>query len=466
MGKLRKVSPVLAFGGLALVLAAATGALAGSGVGGVFHLGRTNSVNAQTELKGSTGASQLQVTNGSNDSDASAVRGVSEKGIGVYGAGRIGVRATSRGATDRHYGVYATANSPPGLAGYFRNTSSSATGTALHVISGGATGNEFNIGGFAGAAKFAGPNGLVGAASVRGGAGVVGVSAKKDGIGVFGLTTNADGYAAYFRNASTPENQARGAGIRALGARATGNEFDGVGIAAGGEFAGPYGVIGASTVPGGYGVFALAGANGLAFRAEGNSTINGDQSVWGDLEVLGDLTVEGAKSFKIDHPLDPANKYLVHAAIESPDMMNMYNGNVITDAEGETVVELPSYFEALNRDPRYQLTVIGSPATAYVAQEISGNAFSIQTSEPGVKVSWQVTGIRQDVYARQHPMVVEEEKALADRGRYLSPLEHGQPAELGIGAMQEQRQQAQLRTSASAVDRTRFPSRPNPLNQP
>jgi hypothetical protein len=40
-------------------------------------------------------------------------------------------------------------------------------------------------------------------------------------------------------------------------------------------------------------------------------------------------------------------------------MMNIYNGNIITDQNGLAVVELPDYFESLNRDFRYQLTVAG-----------------------------------------------------------------------------------------------------------
>ena len=138
-------------------------------------------------------------------------------------------------------------------------------------------------------------------------------------------------------------------------------------------------------------------------------------------------------TFKIDHPLDPANKYLSHSFVESPDMMNIYNGNVVTDADGLAFVELPDYFEALNRDPRYQLTVMGVMAQAIVERKIEGNSFTIRTSEPNVEVSWMVTGIRRDAYAAAHPIVVEEEKALADRGRYLHPEEHGQPETMGIG---------------------------------
>ena len=37
-----------------------------------------------------------------------------------------------------------------------------------------------------------------------------------------------------------------------------------------------------------------------------------------------------------------------HSFVESPDMMNVYNGMVRLDAKGEAWVNLPDYFEALN----------------------------------------------------------------------------------------------------------------------
>ena len=40
-------------------------------------------------------------------------------------------------------------------------------------------------------------------------------------------------------------------------------------------------------------------------------------------------------------------------------MMNIYNGNVTTNARGLATVVLPDYFEGLNGEFRYQLTVIG-----------------------------------------------------------------------------------------------------------
>jgi hypothetical protein len=152
----------------------------------------------------------------------------------------------------------------------------------------------------------------------------------------------------------------------------------------------------------------------------GFTSITGNLSVGGGAAVQGNLS-KGGGSFKIDHPLDPLNKYLYHSFVESPDMMNIYNGNATTDDAGEAIVTLPGYFQALNREFRYQLTVIGQFAQAIVAEEISGNRFKIRTDKPGVKVSWQVTGIRQDPFAEQNRIQTEVEKPEAERGTYLYP---------------------------------------------
>jgi hypothetical protein len=130
---------------------------------------------------------------------------------------------------------------------------------------------------------------------------------------------------------------------------------------------------------------------------------------FGDLDVFGNLS-KSAGSFKIDHPLQPRDKYLVHSFVESPDMMNVYNGNITTDQNGEAWVQLPDYFEALNMDFRYQLTVIGDFAQAIISQEIAGNKFQIRTDKPDIKVSWQVTGVRNDTYARENRIEVEPDK--------------------------------------------------------
>ena len=156
------------------------------------------------------------------------------------------------------------------------------------------------------------------------------------------------------------------------------------------------------------------------------------------LDPSGNLTVDGAinaasKPFRIDHPLDPANKFLFHNAIESPDMMNVYNGNIVLDRRGRAIVELPEYFEALNQDFRYQLTPIGAPGpNLYVAQEIENNRFVIEGGEPGMTVSWQVSGIRHDPWAEQNRIQVEVDKEEA-RGFYVHPQLYNQPDERRLG---------------------------------
>jgi hypothetical protein len=138
----------------------------------------------------------------------------------------------------------------------------------------------------------------------------------------------------------------------------------------------------------------------------------------GNLHVNGNLSKLGG-NFKIDHPLDPYNKYLYHSFVESPDMMNIYNGNVTTNEQGEAIVVMPEYFEALNREFRYQLTVIGEFAQAIVLKEMADGRFTIKTDKPNVKVSWQVTGVRQDAFAAENRVVVEVDKEDDVKGTLL-----------------------------------------------
>jgi len=159
--------------------------------------------------------------------------------------------------------------------------------------------------------------------------------------------------------------------------------------------------------------------------------VEGNLNVGGNLWVAGNLS-KGSGEFKIDHPLDPENKYLHHSFVESPDMMNIYNGNVVLNEKGEAQVDLPDWFGALNRDFRYQLTCVGGFAPVYISEKISGNRFAIAGGEPGMEVSWQVTGIRQDPYANLHRIPVEEDKPPEERGRYLHSQAYGQPEEKSV----------------------------------
>jgi trimeric autotransporter adhesin len=152
----------------------------------------------------------------------------------------------------------------------------------------------------------------------------------------------------------------------------------------------------------------------------------------GNVGVTGTLSVTGLKAFHIDHPLDPANKYLNHFAIESSESLNTYSGNVTTDSSGTATVKLPDYFEALNTDYRYQLTILGQFAQAIIFKEIENNRFVIKTDKPSVKVSWQVTGVRSDAFVKKYPVPVEEDKPEQERGYYLKPELFGQPEERSI----------------------------------
>lgn len=157
-----------------------------------------------------------------------------------------------------------------------------------------------------------------------------------------------------------------------------------------------------------------SGNTGLANTFAGNVTINGS------LQVNGSLS-KTTGSFKIDHPLDPLNKYLIHSFVESPDMMNVYNGIVELDEKGQAEVSLPSYFEALNYNFRYQLTSLGRFERVYIAREVKDNEFLIAGGHPHTRVSWQVTGIRKDPYAEAHRIQPEVDKSDNERGHYLHP---------------------------------------------
>lgn len=168
---------------------------------------------------------------------------------------------------------------------------------------------------------------------------------------------------------------------------------------------------------------ALVAVAGLGDAAtfQGDVMVNGTLNAW-------------VKMFKIDHPLDPANRYLNHVSIESSEMMNLYSGNVVLNAQGEAWVQVPEWFEAVNTDYRYQLTSIGGAAPSlHIAQELAKGRFKIAGGLPGKKVSWQVTAVRNDPYARAHPVVVEQMKGERERGRYLNPALYGKDPTERIG---------------------------------
>jgi hypothetical protein len=225
-----------------------------------------------------------------------------------------------------------------------------------------------------------------------------------------------------------------GGGVFARGGQSFAGDGGGGVLGAGGSSAGGHGGDGVDAF-GGQGIGAgHQGGDGILVGAgtSVNGAVNGRAGTFnGDVQVNGNLS-KSSGSFKIDHPLDPANKYLYHSFVESPDMKNIYDGNITTDEAGEATVTLPEWFQALNKDFRYQLTVIGQFAQATISSKISGNRFTIRTSAPNVEVSWQVTGVRQDAWANAHRIPVEEDKSDQERGHYLHPELFNQPEEKGV----------------------------------
>jgi trimeric autotransporter adhesin len=211
----------------------------------------------------------------------------------------------------------------------------------------------------------------------------------------------------------------------------------GIGGAAAGidDFAGWGGsMIGGSG--GGDGLVVHGGApNGNGMEVFPADSGNWAALFYGNVYVGGDLVKSGG-SFEIDDPIDPEGKYLYHSFVESPDMMNIYNGNVVTDGSGRAIITLPAYFQSLNTEFRYQLTTIGSPAKAWVATEVANNQFTIQTEQGSVKVSWQVTGVRQDPWANAHRIPNEVEKSEKVKGHYLHPELFGHAGERNAAEME------------------------------
>ena len=219
------------------------------------------------------------------------------------------------------------------------------------------------------------------------------------------------------------------------------------------------------------GIVAVGGAPASGFSDGGEGGIFGggenEDGVWGISGggyggfFQGDVFVNGTlqasiKNFKIDHPADPANKYLVHSSVESSEMMNIYSGNVVTDELGLATVKLPEWFEVENGDFRYQLTTIGRDAHAWIAEEVAQHQFKIATNATFVKVSWQITAVRQDAYAQAHRLIVEQEKPANERGYYIHPELYGQPEEKGIAWARNPKvmQQIKVRREAGMKART------------
>jgi hypothetical protein len=330
----------------------------------------------------------------------------------------IGIRSEVSSSTDHAYGMRSKAVSANGYAyGIEAESEGSVQSIGVYARS---TNNSNNYSAYGVYAQAYGPNARGGYFLSYGNIGIVGDARPTDpnrpaygvwgridsvygGYAVYGSvccnTTTTASYGGYFTNAS-----ANGYGVAGYSSANSGNTV------------GVYGSA-VSSSSSAYGVWGYAPSTGFAVYASGR------------------LGASGTKSFRIDHPLDPANYYLNHYCTEAPEPLNAYSGNVTTDAQGYAVVQLPRYFEAINRDFRYQLTVVDSSddfVLAKVVREIQNNQFVIRTSKPFVKVSWRVEAVRNDPWVQHYGFQTEQEKEDEIKGKYLHPELYGQPQESAI----------------------------------
>jgi hypothetical protein len=196
----------------------------------------------------------------------------------------------------------------------------------------------------------------------------------------------------------------------------------------------------------GTGVFGICtGEIGVNYGVRGVASSASAFAVYG----VGNLGASGTKSFRIDHPFDPENKYLLHYCSESPMPQNFYVGNVVTDAKGYAWVELPNYFAEINANFKYQLTVVDDSESATfvqvkVGRKIRGNRFLIMSSAPNVEISWRVDADRNDLYVRSRKPEDVVEKQGRERGTYQHPELYGMPKERGMDYRPEIAEKPQL----------------------
>ena len=196
------------------------------------------------------------------------------------------------------------------------------------------------------------------------------------------------------------------------------------------------------------GIYGIAGGSTVANRGVYGGTTGTSGVLWagyfaGNINVTGTVQKSASKTI-IDHPLDPTNKFLTHSSVESDQMMNIYNGVTFLNSDGTAVVTMPDWFESLNTEFRYQLTAIGAPGpNLYISRKISGNTFEISGGVAKMEVSWQVTGVRQDNFAKTNPIEVETSKDQIEKGYYLHPEAYGQPEAMGIEHQHTKRMEEQ-----------------------
>ena len=212
---------------------------------------------------------------------------------------------------------------------------------------------------------------------------------------------------------------AGGVGVQGTGGNsAVSGEAAGPGLSGGGGSGGPIGGAGlqAAGGQGGDSATSAGGPGALLIGGGGNGTggaglrvasgINAAGVRGNAVEAYGNA-MSNAAGYWVNPPPSsvPSGQMLQHAYVGSSEMKNIYDGIAVLDDSGQVIVQVPDYIAQLNGNFRYQLTPMGaSMPNLYLADELMANTFRIAGGAPSGKVSWQITGVRQDSWATTNPV--------------------------------------------------------------
>ena len=379
------------------------------------------------------------------------------RGIGVVGSGATGV--SGQGGVGP--GVQGSSSSSHGVAGSTdRAGAAGVLGIQRSAPGAGVRGEGLDVG-----VEGVGKSGVRGR-GISGASNSIGVAGVADGLGAHGVSGEATG-----DWGKGLEGVANGFGARGVTGEATGNDTIGVagkgetGVSGTGEIKGVSGSASPGAVAGvwgegrgqtpgvrgdsqdGPGVMGMSPANGTGvygFATNGAGVVG--RSIYptnigphgfagnfmGAVNVTGPVHKSGG-GFRIDHPLEPEEKYLDHSFVESDEMKNIYDGTAQLDVDGIATISLPPWLEVLNADFRYQLTALGRPAPQlHIGSELADGSFTIAGGNPDQRVCWQISGRRQDRWAETYPVTPEVDKLDVERGRYRHPELYDLPPERGV----------------------------------
>lgn len=335
-------------------------------------------------------------------------------------------------------GIYGLATASSGPTFGLKGQSNSTSGQGVYGLAGASTGQTQGVAGWTASTSGKGVYGFALASSGTS-YGVYGETSSPSGIGVYGLGGT---YGGKFKTAASTgiglfgqstKTTTATVGVSGEVASSTGTAVLGEVMANSGLNYGGHFVV---RSPDAYGVLgeALADVSAETYGVAGKAAHNNNSF---GIYAYGNSGASGTKAFRIDHPLDPANKYLLHYSAESPSPQNFYVGNVITDGKGQAWVQLPDYFEEVNKNFKYQLTVVDDSASGdfvqvKVGKRIKGNRFLIMTSAPNIAVSWEVKADRNDLIVRKMKPSDVVDKVGREKGTYQHPELYGLGPEKGI----------------------------------